>query len=87
MTRLCMSFFTNEVIQSIRKRHQPIRGEHLQGYCACIWQTYREYHHTHLERVTSQNAVFIMREFQLVCETIATFPDERFVHVYLSRKF
>lgn len=67
MVRLAMSFFTQDVIRAIRTKSYS----HM-----AIWKTYRAFHHTNVERVSSQNAVFILREFQNVCETISSLPEK-----------
>jgi hypothetical protein len=77
MVRLCMSFFTNDMIRTIRSKK---RGFDIQN-----WYLYRTYHQEHtMERVNSGNAIFLFREFQNACETIASFQDESHVRMFLS---
>ena len=82
MVRLCVTFFTHDMIRAIRGRYHNRLDNNA-------WRVYREYHHNHMEPVNSRNAVFILREFQNVCETIATFPspDVQLVRNYLMRKY
>lgn len=77
MVRLCLSFFTNEMIRSIRSKKNK-------GFDIQSWYLYRTYHQQHRERVHSGNAVFLFHEFQNTCETIASFPDESYVRLFLS---
>lgn len=68
MVRLCMSFFTHERVCAIRTQKKQTN--------MAIWKAYRAFHHTNVEPVSSQNAVFILREFQNVCETISVLPEK-----------
>lgn len=87
MVRLCVPFFTHDMIRAIRGRDR----RHNNKNTTDAWRAYREYHNKHLERVNSRNAVFILREFQNVCEIIATFSPKEdvvtHVSVYLKRKY
>lgn len=82
MVRLCVSFFTPEIIRTIRNRlHKPPFIDPV------IWQVYREYHHQHLEYVSARNAVFIQKEFQNVCEMIVTLSNDTQASAYVARKY
>lgn len=72
MVLLCRAFFTPAIIRAIRS--QQTRTEHNTD----LWEEYRTFHHTHLEKVSSKNAMYILNEFQHTCETISTFPTERY---------
>ena len=76
MVVLCRSFFTDEVIHSIRSK-----------ITTDLWEAYRRFHNTHIEKVSSKNAVYIMNEFMYTCETISTLPTDIYVRQFLSNKF
>lgn len=76
--RLCMYFFTNDMVRMIRSKK---RGFDLQH-----WYLYREYHAKHMERVHSRNAVFLFHEFQNMCETIASLSNESQIRMYILCK-
>ena len=75
MVVLCLYFFTPEVIRDIRSK---ITTE--------LWEAYRQFHNTHLEKVNSKNAVYIMNEFFDTCSTINTLPDD-YVQQFLNNKY
>lgn len=79
MVNLCGSFFTPDIIRSIRVSKR--------GFDTKIWYMYREYHSQHQERVNPKNAIFVYHEFQNICETIAGFTNDSHVRTYLLRKF
>jgi hypothetical protein len=73
MVRLIPSYFTEEVILKIRNHSKDVN-----------WTEYRKYH-SQYEKITSRNAIYIMTEFNNICETIATFPKEYFNIVFVDR--
>lgn len=88
MVRLCVTFFTHDMIRAIRDRYTRSNKNKTILMDVSAWRVYREYHNQHLEPVNSRNAVFILNEFLNVCETIATFPpNEHIVLSYLWRRY
>jgi hypothetical protein len=73
MVRLIPSYFTEQVILKIRNHSKDVN-----------WMEYRKYH-SQYEKITSRNAIYIMTEFNNICETIATFPKEYFNIVFVDR--
>lgn len=64
---MCAKFFTTDIVRSIRKSKW--------GFDIKNWYLYREYHVRNKERVHSKNAIFLFKEFQNACETIAGFNN------------
>lgn len=73
MVRLIPSYFTEQIILKIRNHSEDVN-----------WMEYRKYH-SQYEKITSRNAIYIMTEFNNICETIATFPKEYFNIVFVDR--
>lgn len=73
MVRLQSSYFTEQVIDKIRNHSKDVN-----------WIEYRKYH-SQYEKITSRNAVYIMKEFNNLCETIATVPKEFFNLMMVTR--
>ena len=73
MVRLIPSYFTEQVILKILNHSKDVN-----------WMEYRKYH-SQYEKITSRNAIYIMTEFNNICETIATFPKEYFNIVFVDR--
>ena len=78
MVVLCRSFFTPEVVRAIRSSG---------GFSCKLWEAYRNFHSSNLEKVSSKNAIYIMNEFRNTCETIQTFPTEIYVRQFLNIKY
>jgi hypothetical protein len=94
MVVLCRSFFTPVVIRAIRGQNTEPRTGRPKGERKApgaskekLWEAYRNFHSTHLEKVNSKNAMFIMNEFRNTCETIQTFPTERYIRQFLYGKY
>lgn len=73
MVRLIPSYFTEQVILKIRNHSKDVN-----------WMEYRKYH-SQYEKITSRNAIYIMTEFNNICETIESFPKEYFNIVFVDR--
>ena len=73
MVRLIPSYFTEQVILKIRNHSKDVN-----------WMEYRKYH-SQYEKITSRNAIYIMIEFNNICETIESFPKEYFNIVFVDR--
>lgn len=68
MGLLKVSFFTTDVLSSIRANG---------GSDMNLWKMYRTFHNT-MEEIPRTHAVQVLREFQNMCDTISTLPDEHF---------
>ena len=75
MVVLCRSFFTPEVVRAIRSSECD------------LWEAYRKFHSSNLEKVSSKNALYIRNEFRNTCETIQTFPTELYIRQFLNNKY
>lgn len=73
MVRLLPSYFTEQVVHKIRNHSKDVN-----------WIDYRKYH-ARYETINSRNAVYIMTEFNNLCETISTFPKEFFNMILVTR--
>lgn len=78
MVKLIYAYFNNAVIDAIRASPKTFAYEN--------WKSYRNYHNNY-EPVSSRNAVFILREFQNMVETIATLPKDHITSHNLIRLF
>jgi hypothetical protein len=73
MVRLQSSYFTEKVVEKIRNHSKDVD-----------WIEYRKYH-SQYEKITSRNAIYIMTEFNNLCETIAAFPKKLFNMMFVTR--
>ncbi len=85
MVHLQTSFFTDAIVDEIRKPQRGARKTFFNKY----WPLYRAFH-SRFEKVSSKNAVFIMNEFRNKCETISSVPKRfmspRDLALILSRR-
>ena len=73
MGRLQPSYFTEQVVEKIRNHSKDVN-----------WMEYHKYH-SQYEKITSRNAIYIMGEFNHLCETIAAFPEDLFNTMFVTR--
>lgn len=73
-----LSYFTPEVIEEIRSSSLYFKEE--------TWKLYCDYHNRY-DKITSENVINIMNEFENMCKTIECLPKASLIYGNLRRIF